>query len=172
VILAVAALLAGCAGLGQLDKPPRVTLAGLEPVQVELLEQRFVAVLRVQNPNPVALPIDGLEYTLAINGSDFAEGVSSQRITVPAYGEKTLEVGVRWRSGWSAASCHCSASSSSCRAPTGGCATRSAAPSAFAAPAWCPSSTRGRWTCDHRGAAPPGEPSDDTGDARAPARGP
>ena len=94
VILAVAALLAGCAGLGQLDKPPRVTLAGLEPVQVELLEQRFVALLRVQNPNPVALPIDGLEYTLAINGSDFAEGVSSQRITVPAYGEKTLEVGV------------------------------------------------------------------------------
>jgi LEA14-like dessication related protein len=92
--LAVAALLAGCAGLQNLEKPPRVTLAGIQPVQVQLLEQRYVALLRIQNPNPVALPIEGLEYTLAINGSDFADGVSNQRVTVPAYGEKTLEVGV------------------------------------------------------------------------------
>jgi len=91
---ALAALLSGCAGLARLEQPPRVTLVGLEPVQVQFLEQRYVATLRVQNPNPVDITIDGLEYTLAINGSDFADGVSRQRITVPAYGEKTLEVGV------------------------------------------------------------------------------
>lgn len=88
------ALLPGCGGLTRLEQPPRVTLVGLEPVEVRFLEQRYLAVLRVQNPNPVELPIDGLEYTLAINGSDFADGVSRQRVTVPAWGEKTLEVGV------------------------------------------------------------------------------
>ena len=92
-VLAVA-LLPGCSGLTRLEQAPRVTLVGLEPVEVRFLEQRYVATLRVQNPNPVELPIEGLEYTLAINGSDFADGVSQQQVTVPPWGEKTLEVGV------------------------------------------------------------------------------
>lgn len=87
-------LLGGCAGLAGLEHPPRVTLRGIEPVQVELLEQRYLATIRVQNPNPVALPIEGLDYAISINGTHFADGVSSQRVTIPAYGEKTLQVGV------------------------------------------------------------------------------
>jgi len=89
------ALLAGCASTGSFEHSPRVTLVHLEPVQIRLLEQRYLATIRVQNPNPVALPIDGLEYTVRVNGSEFANGVSRQRVTVPARGEKTLQVGLR-----------------------------------------------------------------------------
>lgn len=86
--------LSGCAGLRGLDQPPQVTLVNLQPVQIQLFEQRYLATIRILNPNPVALPISGLDYAISINGSEFANGVSSQRITVPAYGEKLLELGV------------------------------------------------------------------------------
>jgi LEA14-like dessication related protein len=92
--LACAVLLGACASLAGLERPPRVTLRGIKPVQIELLEQRYLATIRVQNPNSVELPIDGLEYVISINNSTFADGVSSQRVTVPAFGEKTLQVGV------------------------------------------------------------------------------
>src|SRR4029450_3954606 len=45
-----AAALTGCAGIG-LREPLRVSLAGLEPLSGEGLEARFVAKIRVQNPN-------------------------------------------------------------------------------------------------------------------------
>lgn len=93
-VVVLASLLAGCAGLRGLDKPPQITLVNLQPVQIQLFEQRYLATIRIQNPNPVALPIDGLEYAISINGSPFASGVSRQRVTVPAWGEKTLDLGV------------------------------------------------------------------------------
>ena len=92
--LACALLLVGCSGLSGLEQPPRVTLRGIKPVQIELLEQRYLATIRIQNPNPVELPIDGLQYVISINSSSFADGVSAQRVTVPAFGEKILQVGV------------------------------------------------------------------------------
>lgn len=92
--LLLALALAGCAGLRGLDTPPQISLVNLQPVQIRLFEQRYLVTIRILNPNPVALPIDGLEYAISINGSEFANGVSSQRVTVPAYGEKTLDLSV------------------------------------------------------------------------------
>ncbi len=83
-----------CTTLSGLEKAPRVSLVNLKPVQILLLEQRYLATIRVQNPNPVDLPIRGLDYTISINGSKFADGVSAQRITIPAYGEKTIDLGI------------------------------------------------------------------------------
>ena len=88
------AALSACTSLNELDQPPRITLVNLKPVQIQLLEQRYLVTIRIQNPNPVALPIRGLDYALSINGSPFADGVSNQRITIPAYGEKTIDLGV------------------------------------------------------------------------------
>ena len=87
-------LLGACASISSLDKKPRVSLVNLQPVQIQLLEQRYVATIRIQNPNSVALSVHGLDYAISINGSQFADGVSSQRVTIPAYGEKTMELGV------------------------------------------------------------------------------
>ena len=94
VALCLFVVLSACSPLRALDEEPRVALVNLRPVQIQLLEQRYLATIRIQNPNPVALPIHGLDYTLSINGAAFAEGVSSQRVSIPAYGEKTLELGV------------------------------------------------------------------------------
>ncbi|BAU47631.1 hypothetical protein SVA_1052 [Sulfurifustis variabilis] len=90
----LAVLLAGCAGLTGPLEPPNVSLVDLRVLDAGLFEQRYGLTLRVQNPNPVAMPITGMEYKLSLNDVDFGRGVSQQAANVPAYGESVLEVEV------------------------------------------------------------------------------
>lgn len=82
----------GCAGLGDIDTPPRVTLVDLRPIAMTLFEQRYLARLRVRNPNDVPLEVTGMDYTIDINDQKFADGVNNERFTVPPYGESVVEV--------------------------------------------------------------------------------
>ncbi len=88
-------LLAGCSSLGgiKLEKP-NVTLAGLSVAQMDLFEQRYLVKLRIQNPNDVALPIKGMNFNLDINDKQFARGVTSKAVSIPALGEGVVEVEV------------------------------------------------------------------------------
>ena len=94
VVVFTASILAGCTSL--LDKPeaPHVTVAGLKPLDIQLLEQRYQLTLRVQNPNRNELPIEGLSFSLEINGQGFAHGVSNESVTVPGFGEALLTVDI------------------------------------------------------------------------------
>jgi LEA14-like dessication related protein len=87
-------LLAGCATLKGRPEPPRVSLIGLNLVSVELLEQRYRVRLRLKNPNDFELPVRGMDFRLDINGEAFADGVSGQSVSVPAFGEEVLELEV------------------------------------------------------------------------------
>lgn len=88
--LAGAGLLAACASL-RLQKP-EVALADIRLLDASLLEQRFVLTLRVTNPNKVEIPIEGLNFDLALNGQHFAKGVSNQPTVIPGLGEGRVEV--------------------------------------------------------------------------------
>lgn len=83
-------LLGGCAGL----KPPSISVADIEVIEVGLFEQRLAIRLRVQNPNKVEIPINGLSFEVELNGEPFATGVSDKAIKVPRLGEAVLEVNV------------------------------------------------------------------------------
>ncbi|MBS1136863.1 MAG: Water Stress and Hypersensitive response domain protein [Proteobacteria bacterium] len=85
-----AALLWGCAALT--TQPPEVTLAGIDIVEMGLLEQRFAMKLRLQNPNDAGITITGLSFQVEVNGQTFAKGVSGQSVTVPRFGEAVLAV--------------------------------------------------------------------------------
>lgn len=87
-------LLGGCAGLFSRPEPPQISLASIRPVDMGLFEQRYRLRLRVQNPNPFALRIKGMDYSLYLNDQQFAQGVSPESATVPAYGEQVVEVDV------------------------------------------------------------------------------
>lgn len=89
--LVFAAVLGACAAMQPLEAP-HVTLSDLRVVDVTLFEQTYGLTLRVQNPNPVALPITGMSFRLDINGAELGRGVSDRAVTVPAYGEATLEI--------------------------------------------------------------------------------
>ncbi|KAF0811822.1 hypothetical protein IGB42_03632 [Andreprevotia sp. IGB-42] len=86
--------LAACAGIPEHFEKPRLSIADVRLKQAGLLEQRFVLTLRVQNPNKVDIPIDGLDTTLAIAGKPLAQGVSHERVTLPALGEALVPVEV------------------------------------------------------------------------------
>ena len=90
-IVGVALLcVAGCAAIK--PKPPEVSLSSVRFVEMGLAEQRFVLVLRVQNPNGRDFTISGLAWEAEVGGRPFAKGVSSQRTVLAAYGETLLEV--------------------------------------------------------------------------------
>lgn len=84
----------GCASVYRYADPPHVSLAGIRILDVTLFEQRYLLALRVQNPNSIELPIEGMSYTLAVNGSELAHGVNSQQTVIPAFGEQVLHVTV------------------------------------------------------------------------------
>lgn len=86
------ALLAGCTSLGELKEKPRVSIAGVEVIDGGFFEQRYRLQLRVQNPNPVDLPIRAVDYQVELNGKPFATGLSNRGITVPRYGTSLLIV--------------------------------------------------------------------------------
>ncbi|KPK61493.1 MAG: hypothetical protein AMJ59_00220 [Gammaproteobacteria bacterium SG8_31] len=64
-------LLAACVGLRNLEAPD-VVVTAIRPVDATLLEQRFEVDLRIYNPNNRDLPIDGVDFELAINESRLA----------------------------------------------------------------------------------------------------
>lgn len=93
-ILFFALLLSGCATLQPYAETPRVSLVSIQPLEMQMLEQRFALQLRILNPNDVAIPVAGLSYALEINEREFAYGVSQQAVSIPPYGEALLQVEV------------------------------------------------------------------------------
>ena len=93
-ILLCALWLGGCAGLQSYPETPRVSLVSIQPLEMQMLEQRFMLQLRIMNPNDVEIPVEGLSYALEINQREFAYGVSQQAVNIPPYGEALLQVEV------------------------------------------------------------------------------
>lgn len=89
----IAIVLAGCAGFGLRD-PLRVNLAGLEPLTGAGLEARFLAKIRVQNPNDAPIAYDGVSVEVELNGRSFASGVGDAKGEFPRFGESLVELPV------------------------------------------------------------------------------
>jgi LEA14-like dessication related protein len=83
-------LLGGCA-LGPGMEAPSINVSRIRLQESTVLEQRFLAVLRVQNPNAVDLVIEGISYDLEVNGQSFAKGVGKGIVIVPAFSQSTIE---------------------------------------------------------------------------------
>lgn len=88
---ALAVLVLGCASLSGLEAP-EVVLVDLQPLDGEALEQRFEVRLRIINPNDRDLAIDGVDFTLDVNGSRLTRGVSNEAVTVPRLGDAVVSV--------------------------------------------------------------------------------
>ena len=86
------ALIGGCATLAPKFEHPRLSVAGVEMKDASLTEQHLRVKLRVYNPNTVALPIEGISYTVDGAGEELGRGVTADSFTVPAHGEAEFEV--------------------------------------------------------------------------------
>ena len=93
LILCCAGMLTACASMLGLEKP-QVALAGLDLQEIGLFEQRFLVTLRVTNPNDRAVSVDGVEFSLDLNGEKFASGVGSDKVTLPQHGDALVRLTV------------------------------------------------------------------------------
>lgn len=94
LLLGLSALLlfTACATLSEPARAPNVSLVDFQVADAGFFEQRYLLMLRVQNPNPVELSIRGMDYSLDLNGTQFARGVSDRKLVLPAYGEALVPV--------------------------------------------------------------------------------
>lgn len=85
-------LVAACAGVRAPVDPPQVTLIDLRLLDATVFAQRYGAELRVQNPNPFDLAVEGLACDLWLNGQPFLSGVTGEAFTVPKYGARSIRL--------------------------------------------------------------------------------
>lgn len=92
---AAALLLAGLATSCALKiEPPQVSIVGVQVVSGDLWSQRLNVRLHVQNPNDRALPIRRIEYSIEVEGEQFATGESLASFVVPPLGEAEFDLSV------------------------------------------------------------------------------
>jgi len=71
----------GCSSTGSLE-PLQVTLVDLQITEMTLFETGMVAKLRVTNPNPEALTIDGASFKLILDDKKIGTGTTKETFTV------------------------------------------------------------------------------------------
>lgn len=86
--------LSGCASLSPQFEQPTVEVVSLKMLPAQGVEQRFDVGLKVINPNNRALNIQGMSYSLIIEGYTVATGVTAEVPTVGPYAEARFSLPV------------------------------------------------------------------------------
>ena len=79
VLLVMAAV--GCGSMGALD-PPQITLSDLAISEMTVFETSLVARLRITNPNPEPLVLDGGSFDLILDGRKVGSGTVKDSFTI------------------------------------------------------------------------------------------
>jgi LEA14-like dessication related protein len=80
-------LLSACATLGPEYEEPTVTLSSFRAVPGEGVAPTFEIGLRIINPNPQPLRLDGIVYTVSVNGHDLVKGVGKDFPPIEGYSQ-------------------------------------------------------------------------------------
>ena len=91
VVLAMLCL-SGCSLFVPKLQPPRLSVVNVEFQKGALWQQKLRVRMHVDNPNNRELPIRGINYTLDVNGQEFAHGESAASFVVPALGEAEFDM--------------------------------------------------------------------------------
>jgi LEA14-like dessication related protein len=86
--------LSGCSLFVPKLEKPTLSVVTVQLTKGDLWHQELKVRMRVQNPNDRALPVKGISYELAVNGQDFAHGLSGDSFVVPPLGEAEFDMSV------------------------------------------------------------------------------
>lgn len=92
IFLLLVLMLSACATLPPDFEQPRVTVTSFRPVSTGNLSPEFEIILRVTNPNRSALELEGMSYTIDLNGHEVVAGVASDLPVIDAYGEGDVKL--------------------------------------------------------------------------------
>lgn len=89
LLLAIAGLASGCAGMGRGYETPTVTVQSFRPITTDDSSglPRFEIVLHVINPNLEPLELAGISYTISLDGQSLIKGVGNELPVIEGYGE-------------------------------------------------------------------------------------
>ena len=91
-VAACAALVAACSSMPSNLRAPTCELVGVQILSTDMFAQRFKVRLRVDNPNDIELPVNGLEFTVFMAGDRFAEGMGNEQFVLPAKGNAEFDM--------------------------------------------------------------------------------
>jgi LEA14-like dessication related protein len=83
---------AGCASWFMKGEPPEVFVTNVMPLEATAFEQRVQVDLRIRNPNDFDLLVTGIDFTLNLNGTRLARGLSNKDITIPRLSDVIVSV--------------------------------------------------------------------------------
>jgi LEA14-like dessication related protein len=94
VLLALSIILglAGCAGLGDIIKPPEARIASVEIVRVDFTSVSLRLNVEIDNPNPVGLTLSAYDWNLDVSEERVLEGRVEEGISLRANGVSTLPI--------------------------------------------------------------------------------
>ncbi len=81
-LFGVVALPAGCATMST-PEPPDVTLVNIRAIEMTIFETTLEVQLRVSNPNPEPLALEGASFKLYLDGKKVGSGMTPEKIEVP-----------------------------------------------------------------------------------------
>ncbi len=76
---------------------PTVEIESVKALKLKLNKQELAFRLKVTNPNTYDLPLQSLSFIASVDGSQFAQGSSDERVTLPAQQDAIVEVRVSTR---------------------------------------------------------------------------
>ena len=92
LLLLLCTAFAGCSSLRPGFQTPTVTVSSFNAVPSSGIVPTFEIGLRVMNPNPQALKLDGIAYAISLEGSKLVNGVTNELPTIPAYGQGDVQL--------------------------------------------------------------------------------
>src|SRR3979490_962357 len=84
--------LAACSLLTPKFERPTLSVAGIEMMNGNLLQQHFRVKFNIQNPNDRALPASGVHASLGGGGEPVAQGQNDRAFVVPARGDVDFDM--------------------------------------------------------------------------------
>ena len=85
-------ILAGCVGMGPGYETPTVAVSSFKALPSEGALPSFAIGLRVINPNREALELQGVAYTVSLQGHEIIKGVANDLPVIDGYGEGEIEL--------------------------------------------------------------------------------
>lgn len=92
LLIAAALLLQACTGLRPGFETPTVSVNSFRPLPGEGAVPRFEIGLHIINPNREALTLEGLAYTVSLEGRELVKGVESDLPVIEGYGEGDIRL--------------------------------------------------------------------------------
>lgn len=96
-VLLLALTLGACSnGIKGIAEPPKISVYGVRLANMSLTEGNLLVALRIDNPNSYALPLNGLDYVLSLNGIGIANGKETKNLTISAKQDRIIEIPVKF----------------------------------------------------------------------------